>query len=165
MANALLHNLTDKLHKRNKLIRFADKSPAGWNAMDEYESDELADNSEDEKKLRSAERLALSRMKFKGGQSKTAKPTVTSTRSAPNPTQLSNTDWPTLSQQPFRGYSRSFRQYGQFSPSDKCFSCGADTGLVRPSVSTSTVQTIRQTHRDKQAQILLEKGHKLAAGQ
>ena len=35
--------------KRKKLISFADKSPAGWAAAEEYESDELADVSEDEK--------------------------------------------------------------------------------------------------------------------
>ena len=39
------------------MIRFADKSPAGWAAVEEYKSDELADASDDEKKLRSAERI------------------------------------------------------------------------------------------------------------
>ena len=42
--------------KRYKLVRFGDKSSAGWTAIEQYESDELADDSEDEKKLRSAER-------------------------------------------------------------------------------------------------------------
>ena len=44
-----------------KLVRFADKSPAGWTAIQEYESDELADDSEDEKKLRLAKRRALAK--------------------------------------------------------------------------------------------------------
>ena len=45
------------------MIQFADKSPAGWTAVTEYESDELADDSEDEKKLRSAERRALPKLR------------------------------------------------------------------------------------------------------
>ena len=44
------------------MIRFADKSPIGWAAVEEYESDDLAENSEDEKKLRAAERLRLPRL-------------------------------------------------------------------------------------------------------
>ena len=57
--NKELDNVKASLNKRNKVIRFADKSAAGWAAVEEYESDELADDSEDEKKLRSAERRAL----------------------------------------------------------------------------------------------------------
>ena len=40
-----------QLKKRNKSHRFADKNPAGWAAVEEYaESDELADDSEDQRK-------------------------------------------------------------------------------------------------------------------
>jgi len=35
----------------------------GWTAVEEYESDELADDSNDEKKLRSAERRALTKLR------------------------------------------------------------------------------------------------------
>lgn len=59
-VNKELENAKALLNKRNKAIRFADKSPAGWTAVEEYESDEFADDSEDQKKLRSAERRALS---------------------------------------------------------------------------------------------------------
>ena len=64
-VNQELENAKTLLRKRNKAIRFADKSPAGWTAVEEYESDELADDSEDEKKLRSAESRALSKLRVR----------------------------------------------------------------------------------------------------
>ena len=62
-VNQELEDVKTLLNKRDKAIRFAGKSPAGWTAVEEYESDELADDSEDEKKLRSAERRALSKLR------------------------------------------------------------------------------------------------------
>ena len=65
VVNSSLESAKSLLQKRVKSIRFADKSPAGWTAVEEYESDDLADDSEDEKKLRSAEKRALSKIKTK----------------------------------------------------------------------------------------------------
>ena len=43
------------IKKRQKLIKLADRSKDGWQVAQEYESDDLASNSEDEKRIRKAE--------------------------------------------------------------------------------------------------------------
>ena len=51
-ANKAAKRTIRLIERRQKLIKFADKSEAGWLAVDEYESDELADDSADEKRIR-----------------------------------------------------------------------------------------------------------------
>ena len=41
----------DLLHERQKLIKIADRSDRGWATVDEYVEDELAEDSDDEKRL------------------------------------------------------------------------------------------------------------------
>ena len=48
---------------RQKLIRIADRSEYGWNTVAEYEEDELADGSDDEKRLYKAELRAGRKVK------------------------------------------------------------------------------------------------------
>ena len=43
----------------------ADKSPGGWATVAEYQLDSLASDTEDEKKMRAAEKRAISKLKSK----------------------------------------------------------------------------------------------------
>ena len=60
--NQAVQNLLDEaktlIKKRQKLIRIADGSADGWKVVDEYLSDDLAFDSEDEKRLRKAQDTA-----------------------------------------------------------------------------------------------------------
>ena len=58
-----LEGATEILTRRNKHIKLADMSDAGWRVVDEYEAHELASNSEDEKKIFKAENRAKRKMK------------------------------------------------------------------------------------------------------
>ena len=49
--------------ERQKLIRIADRSDHGWATVEEYMEDELADNSDDEKRLFKAEQRAARKIK------------------------------------------------------------------------------------------------------
>ena len=55
---SLAQEARELLRKRQKLIKIADKSRDGWQVVAEYESDELASGSEDEKRLKKARETA-----------------------------------------------------------------------------------------------------------
>ena len=55
------------IDERQKLIKIADRSESGWLTAQEYETDEIADDSDDEKRIARAERQA-ERLKKKKSQ-------------------------------------------------------------------------------------------------
>ena len=57
-AKAALEKGAKKIAERQKLIKLADRSDFGWSVVTEYTADELADNSEDEKRIEKAEKAA-----------------------------------------------------------------------------------------------------------
>ena len=62
------------IKKRQKLIKIADKNRDGWLVVQEYETDDLASNSEDEKKIRKAKAAAEKKRKeAKGNIGNTSK--------------------------------------------------------------------------------------------
>ena len=52
-----------KIERRNKLIRMADGSKAGWRLVEEYEAKEAASDTDDDKKMKKAEKRALQKIK------------------------------------------------------------------------------------------------------
>ena len=63
MAGDDLNCAMNELSHRNKMIKLADGSQGGWATVSEYETHDLADNSEDERRIIKAESRAMSKIK------------------------------------------------------------------------------------------------------
>ena len=123
-AISQLNSVISEFNTRNKLIKLAHKSEHGWKVVDEYQAEELADNSDDEKRIKSAIKSAAAKQK--------AKPAKVGRRPTPYPRRpetFPNLDSGTA------GHSGNFRRYFQFNrypaasvgrprSTDFCFACG-----------------------------------------
>jgi hypothetical protein len=111
----LISGLILKVNRCNKLIRIAEKSTA---LVREYESEDLASDSDDEKRIRQAENRALKHIKEKTNRPKSySKPSATVSRSPNNDAE--NFQQFNCSQPPF---PRSCRR--EATQCDACFECG-----------------------------------------
>ena len=62
----LANERKEKIRRRQKLVKLADRNKGGWLVVQEYESNDLASNSEDEKKIKKAKCAAERREKMLG---------------------------------------------------------------------------------------------------
>ena len=63
----------EKIRKRQKLVKLADRNKDGWLVVQEYESDDLASNSEDEKKIKKAKTAAEKKRRDAGPRGSSGK--------------------------------------------------------------------------------------------
>ena len=122
-SGKLLDDIIKDVTKRMKCIKLADRSPGGWDTVKEYLSDELASDSGDEKKMRSAEERALTKRKM-------AKKAVQPPPLPPPPPQSTFRNDQSSSRQVQFPTGRPSRptslrsSVSSASSSDQCFRCG-----------------------------------------
>ena len=73
-AKECLESAGDKIKNRNKFIRIADPSEGGWETVRQYDANPLAEDSDDDRRLRRAEARAVRKKKSKKTMKRTREP-------------------------------------------------------------------------------------------
>ena len=132
----------DLIKQRNKLIRLADRSDNGWAVVNEYITDTLASDSDDEKRIRRAEFMANKKSKS-GRASVTNRGYSTSVSYFPYShinTNIPNTESEYSEASGFRGSFQRGRGRRLPGPQDVCYAC-LGTGHWRENCPAVTQQT------------------------
>jgi hypothetical protein len=108
------------------LIRIADKSEGGWRTVDEYLSDNVATDSEDEKRIRAADSRAVKKMKTHKedtGKQNRKRPA----EAVGSFTQVGHDDVSAViynATQPFRATGAGASAPKNSKANDQCYKCG-----------------------------------------
>ena len=112
-------DVRDKIHKHNKCIKLADKSPGGWDTVREYMSDDLVSDTDDEKRIRQAETRAIRKINQRKQENNQRRQSIA--RPAPSAT------FPNPSSDTVTNTGSHFRSFNRISigprPTDICFGC------------------------------------------
>uniref|UniRef100_A0A1X7U429 CCHC-type domain-containing protein n=2 Tax=Amphimedon queenslandica TaxID=400682 RepID=A0A1X7U429_AMPQE len=130
-AKRSLEEGTSLIAHRQKLIKLADRSDLGWKVVKEYESDELADNEDDEKRIAKAEKAAEKRAAAVVAKKKKValrpNPQAFATRSSyigPQQVHMGRQWWQNRSRVPAPFQSSPRLPASEPKPVGPCFRCG-----------------------------------------
>ncbi len=124
------------------MILFADSSSAGWRAVDEYESQGIADDSDDERKMRRCERAAESKLKAATSTKRNAMAPGPKASAAKLPSLLDGIDMRDLRQVLFRN-----QRGGNEALPSGWYKCGKAGHMAKDCRSQSTEEGRYQSVR------------------
>ena len=122
-AVSTLKGALETLKKRNKHIRIADKSDGGWKTVDEYLSDEVASDSQDEKRIRAAENRAVRKIRAGKKNDKTSRKRPAEAAGAPS--QPVHNGGNSYTVPPFRAAGAVASAQQNSKANDQCFRCSS----------------------------------------
>ena len=122
-AISVLKGSVETLKTRNKHIRIAEKSDGGWKTVEQYLSDEVASDFEDEKRIRAAENRAVRKIKAGKKNDKTSRKRPAEAAGAPS--QPIHNGGNSFIVPPFRAARAVASAQQNAKANDQCFRCSS----------------------------------------